>query len=80
MITIHALLKTHQFKHIFEPRVGAVGNGHCCEVGRFRKNLPEIVSCLQDKDSLTRQAAASTLAVAPDAVLADPKKLRQLQG
>lgn len=40
-----------------------------------KKNLPEIVSCLQDKDSLTRQAAASTLAVAPDAVLADPKSI-----
>lgn len=41
----------------------------------LRKNIPEIVSCLQDKDSLTRQAAASTLGLVPDAALADPKKL-----
>jgi len=40
-----------------------------------KKNIPEIVSCLQDKDSLTRQAAASTLGLVPDAALADPKSI-----
>mmetsp|Transcript_12894 Transcript_12894/g.15985 ORF Transcript_12894/g.15985 Transcript_12894/m.15985 type:complete len:368 (-) Transcript_12894:41-1144(-) len=40
-----------------------------------KKNVKEIVSCLQDTNSLTRQAAANTLAVAPDVVLADPKSI-----
>ncbi|CAK9082847.1 Endonuclease 8-like 3 [Durusdinium trenchii] len=35
-----------------------------------KRNMSQIVSCLKDKDSLTRQAAATTLGVASDAVLA----------
>ncbi|CAJ1371140.1 unnamed protein product [Effrenium voratum] len=43
-----------------------------------QKNLPELVACLKDKDSLTRQAAGDTLAVAADVVSQDGQGIASL--
>mmetsp|Transcript_38968 Transcript_38968/g.72491 ORF Transcript_38968/g.72491 Transcript_38968/m.72491 type:complete len:531 (-) Transcript_38968:76-1668(-) len=50
-------------------RFGAVSALGKLGGGSVEKYIPEIAECLKDKDSLTRQAAANTLAAAADAVL-----------